>query len=416
MHAPPLRVLLVRGAPLGAPRLFHLRPSQLSACPRCTYTSASRRSSGRAFSRQWQSNPVPVGDLSASDGSRGRDPPLLRSSAAAGPTALRCTDTSRLLRGPPSLTPTGAPRGPQAYSESGGRWLHARGGPRLWTGSHAGGPRWAHSGAPQKGEDAKTQTQALMPAKTAEGPLTLKEAEALELRARTEQGLRLPVLPWVCFGCLLAAPLALAHYHATRLQQRQQSSKHGIELPIAVCDLSVRTSSSSRQEEAFREAESPQVFLLHPEAFQGEPGAQEVVELKGEGMLKQLSRHRAAQTLLGYIHSIRPAAHHLLNEAKELDLAAAELLQCEFAEAFVDASVHIPRGPQPPAKGGPPSIAASSSSAAAAAAGQQQGPPSLTQRGGPPGSQPSKPALTGVAAALNACRQRRSEKYSTVLV
>ncbi|KAL8450423.1 hypothetical protein Emag_003269 [Eimeria magna] len=370
------------GGPLGAPRLLRLRALQLSACPRCTYTAASRRDSETAFARQRESNPVPVGDLSASDGSRERDPHLLRSSAAARVTAARCTDTPRLPRGPPPLTHTGPPCAIQDHSASGGRWLHARGAPRLWTGNSAGGPRWAHSGAPQKNEAAETRTQTLMPAKTPEGPQTLMEAEALELRAQTEQGLRLPGFA--------------------------RSAAVGVLWVFAGGSLGARPLSR----DAAATATTELVYLLHPEALQSEPGAQEIEELKGEGMLRQLSRHRAAQTLLGYIHSIRPAAHHLLKEAKELDLAAAELLQCEFAEAFVDASVHTPRGPKPHAKGGPPSVAG----AAAAAAGQQQQAPPIIQGGGPQGLQPRKPGLAGVAAALSACRQRRSEKYSSILV
>ncbi|KAL8275274.1 hypothetical protein Esti_000723 [Eimeria stiedai] len=410
MHASPLRLFLLRGAPLdaggplGDPRLFRLRSLKPSACPGCTYTAANRRSSDAAFTRQWESNPVPAGVWGALDGSRKGDAPLLHDSAAAGHAAGWCTDTSRLLRGPPPLSPAGAPCAIQGFSKSLGRWLRARGAPGLWTGSRAGGPRWAHTRAPQKGEAAEAQTETLVPAKTPEGPLTLTEAEALQLRAQTEQGLRLPVLPWVCFGALLAAPLALAHYHATRLQQRQQSSQHGIELPVAVCDLSWGSGSRSKQEQAFREAEAPHVFLLHPEAFHGEPGAQEVLELEGAGMLKQLARHRAAQTLLGYIHAIRPAAHHLLKEVQELDLAAAELLQCEFAEAFVDAYAHTPRKPTPHAEGSPPCIAG-------AAAGQQRGAPPLAPGGGPQQMQShQKPALTGVGAAQRQQQQQQQQQ------
>ncbi|KAL8432569.1 hypothetical protein ACSSS7_004526 [Eimeria intestinalis] len=95
----------------------------------------------------------------------------------------------------------------------------------------------------------------------------------------------------------------------------------------------------------------------------------------------------------------------------ELDLAAGELMQCEFAEAFVDASVHTPRGPKTAAAG-----AAAAAGGAAAGDGQQQGGPTLAKGGAFQNMQPQKPFIGGVAAALRACRQRRSERYSTVLV
>ncbi|KAL8432568.1 hypothetical protein ACSSS7_004525 [Eimeria intestinalis] len=179
----------------------------------CGYTASISRYGEAAFGKQWESNPGPAGDVFS--------PAIDGSSTAACHAAASSTGTSSLLGGvvTPHFMPIGAPRAIRGLRRTWDRSLHA-GGPLThhWTRNRAGGPRWAHSGAPKK--DVVCRLRVCAP----QGPLTLREAEALELRAQTEKGLRLPVLPWLCFGCLLAAPLALAHYHATRLQQRQQRS------------------------------------------------------------------------------------------------------------------------------------------------------------------------------------------------
>lgn len=76
-----------------------------------------------------------------------------------------------------------------------------------------------------------------------------------------------------------------------------------------------------------------------------------------------------------------------------VDLAAADLLRCEFAESFVDAHAHVPRSrpPEDPTRG--PEQAAE----------EQQGAATGLR-------------AMGLAAAHLACRERRRQSYPSVIV
>lgn len=76
------------------------------------------------------------------------------------------------------------------------------------------------------------------------------------------------------------------------------------------------TGTLSKQEQEFPAAASPHVFLLLPEGLQGEPAAQVLPELQEEGMLETMLNNKAAQTLVRYVQSIRPAAAGLMEQAK----------------------------------------------------------------------------------------------------
>ncbi|XP_026192318.1 uncharacterized protein LOC34623963 [Cyclospora cayetanensis] len=312
------------------------------------------------------------------------------------------------------------------------------------------------------------------------GPKTLAEARERQLRAKAIQGLTLPVLPWICFLCLLATPLALAQFITTRLREKQKKSlalsrqlqrhfsfppllfvsfgeikqlveqptealllltdaarfgahttaclfvelakrlrSHGIELPIAICDLQEGSSScdcvegpppketrdpvspteppggrASAQERLFPAAASPHVWLLLPDGLDGEPAAQLVESVQGEKMLQMLLEGKAAQALVKVLGAVRHAAAELTEEAKEVDALATELLRCEFAEAFVDPFAHNPQG--------------------ASSRGPDQ-PEVEDSCEKSHGAHKTLKAM-GLTAALSACRKRRRQKYPSVIV
>ncbi|KAL8425503.1 hypothetical protein Efla_002624 [Eimeria flavescens] len=504
MAAPPVRLLLRTGGPPGGrPCSFRLGPLGAPHCPACMPMQMQRRRAVASCPKQWESNPVPVVvELLHTGGSEApvSMPP------AAGHTAAAISQgfsAAGLLRRGPFLKRGFLYRAEGLGGGTRSRWVHAQGGP-----PPAGGSQGPPSSRQSRDEPCKavemtdTQTNAnTLPVQAFEGPSTLAEAEALQLKLQTEQGLQLPggvvdrYLPPRDPSSLLLEPHKLTkeeindavdlfrriaggsldprllpHPEAAaaaanllvrarvsrQLRDRLEPSafslisfeqikqivehpgetllllvesrvfgsdvaaclfadvalllrKHGIELPIAVCALGSTTRSPSKREGAFLSSVCPHVFLLHPEGYQGEPGAEEVVELHAQGMTEQILKRQAAQTLIKYIQTVRPAASRLQKEAKALDLAAAELFQCEFAEAFVDDSVHALRGPS----SGAPSHGSGE-------ARQQQGVPRDAAEGAPkegaPAGAPMQQEPLRLQAALADCRRRRQQKYATVIV
>ncbi|OEH79517.1 hypothetical protein cyc_08161 [Cyclospora cayetanensis] len=194
---------------------------------------------------------------------------------------------------------------------------------------------------------------------------------------------------------------------------------HGIELPIAICDLQEGSSScdcvegpppkktrdpvspteppggrASAQERLFPAAASPHVWLLLPDGLDGEPAAQLVESVQGEKMLQMLLEGKAAQALVKVLGAVRHAAAELTEEAKEVDALATELLRCEFAEAFVDPFAHNPQG--------------------ASSRGPDQ-PEVEDSCEKSHGAHKTLKAM-GLTAALSACRKRRRQKYPSVIV